>query len=131
VQLNGGFLEEKELNEKNRPCTEGTSGSMSPPKTRKEDLKRRTLISIGAVGILVIIGILVSLPPAFVQSAPATSGVLLASDLNPYQESKTFNWESCGFAGNQACEIAFSAMPAVLASTTVGKAAVIHVHGIV
>ena len=34
----------------------------------------RTLISIGAAGILVIIGILISLPPAVVQSAPATSG---------------------------------------------------------
>jgi hypothetical protein len=72
----------------------------------------RTLISIGAVGILVIIGILISMPPAVVQSAPASSGVVLASDLNPYQESKTFNWSSCNFAGNQACEIAFSAVPA-------------------
>jgi len=39
VQLNGGFLEERELNEKNRPCTKGTSGSMSPQKTQKENLR--------------------------------------------------------------------------------------------
>ena len=72
----------------------------------------RNLISIGAVGILVVIGILVGLPPAVVQSAPAPSGVVLASDLNPYQESKTFNWSSCNFAGNQACQVSFSAVPA-------------------
>jgi len=45
----------------------------------------RNLISIGAVGILVVIGILVSLPPAIVQSAPLSTGVVPASDLNPYQ----------------------------------------------
>jgi hypothetical protein len=72
----------------------------------------RNLISIGAVGILVVIGILVSLPPAVVQSAPVPTGVVPASDLNPYQETKTFNWANCGFAGNQACAITFSAVPA-------------------
>ena len=72
----------------------------------------RNLISIGAVGILVVIGILVSLPPAVVQSAPLPTGTVPASDLNPYQETKTFNWANCGFAGNQACAITFSAVPA-------------------
>jgi hypothetical protein len=72
----------------------------------------RNLISTGAVGILVVIGILVSLPPAVVQSASAPTGMVLASDLNPYQESKTFNWSSCNFAGNQACQISFSVVPA-------------------
>jgi Cys/Met metabolism PLP-dependent enzyme len=57
----------------------------SRQKTQKEDLKMRTVISIGAVGILVVIGILVSLPPAVVQSAPGPSVVVAASDLNPYQ----------------------------------------------
>ena len=72
----------------------------------------RNLISIGAVGILVVIGILVSLPPAVVQSAPIPTGVVPASDLNPYQETKTFNWDNCNFAGQQACAITFSAVPA-------------------
>jgi len=72
----------------------------------------RTLICIGTAGILVAIGILISLPPAVVQSAPPP-GVVLASDLNPYQESRTFNWATnCNFAGNQACEITFSRVPA-------------------
>jgi len=72
----------------------------------------RNLISIGAVGILVVIGILVSLPPAVVQSAPLPTGTVPASDLNPYQETKTFNWDNCNFAGQQACAITFSAVPA-------------------
>jgi len=72
----------------------------------------RNLISIGTAGILLAIGILISLPPAVVQSAPPP-GVVLASDLNPYQESRTFNWATnCNFAGNQACEITFSRVPA-------------------
>ena len=34
-------------------------------------------------------------------------------DANQYQESKTFNWDTdCNFAGNQACQISFSAVPA-------------------
>jgi hypothetical protein len=80
----------------------------------------RIVIIIGAVGILALTGILVSLPPRVVQSAPpagtlpADSTVAVqASDLNPYQESRTFNWTTlpCNFGG-QACQIRFSAVPA-------------------
>ena len=101
----------------------------------------RQLISLGAVGIAVVIGTLVNLHPAVVGGAAAQGGPVVnidpaqlplpvrlsgsslapgsnllvavpASDLNPYQERRTFNWISppCNFGG-AACEVAFSVVP--------------------